>query len=350
MRKFVLSVLIVLATAGCNRSWFVRPVGPDYIAPSIAVMKFENRAALPVGWNIGEGMRDILVDRLVATERFHVIERPELEHVLKELRFQQTGATREQRRAELGRLKNVQYLIKGTVTDFGHVSTNTGFLGVEDKLGLFGGGNRAVVSMTLYVVEVESGEIVCSESITESVRAGEMNVKAAYKGVGFGGSTFYRTPLGRVTADVIDQCVWQIAQSVAARPWRPMIAQVVDRSTVILNGGRNREVTVGDGYDVRRCGEPIVDPDTGDVIGTSAGGIVGRIYVQEVHERYSVARIVEGRAAEFEVGQRCRPAPAREAPAPPGAATGARPGEAIRLDARPAADPGALAADAGTPR
>ncbi len=308
--------LLLAGVGGCGGGLWLSPVGPDYVKPSIAVMKFENRAALPVGWDLGEGMRDILVDRLVSTERFHVIERPELDHVLREIEFQQTGATRAQRRAKLGRLKNVEYLIKGTVTDFGHVSTSSGFLGA-DNLGIFGGGNRAVVSMTLYVVEVESGEIVSSESITDSVRAGDLSVKAQYKGVGFGGSTFYRTPLGRVTADVVDQCVRRIAGTVAARPWQPKIAQVVDETTVIINGGANRRVEPGNEYEVRKLGEPIVDPDTGDVIGTSAGKVVGTVRVRRVEHRYSVARIVAGTAERFEVGQKCRylpPPPPAESP------------------------------------
>ncbi len=62
-------------------------------------MEFENRANFPLGWNISDGMRDVLVDRLVATGRFSVIERPEINAVMAELRLQNSGATRKQRRA-----------------------------------------------------------------------------------------------------------------------------------------------------------------------------------------------------------------------------------------------------------
>ena len=305
--------VIFLATAttlacGCNRGvGGVFRKNSDYIKPTIAVMKFENRSSLPLGWNVGGGMKDMLVDRLCATGRFQVIERPELDSVMGELNFQQTGATREQNRARLGRIKNVQYLVKGTVTDFGHVSTRSGFFRWADNLGIFGSGYWAVMGMTLYVVDVESGEIVCSESLEESVRAKDMNVKVAYRDVGFGGSTFLQTPLGRVTAKVIDKAVKRVAKSVAGRRWQPKIAKVVGPTTVVLNGGKDRGVSPGDEYDVVETGDAIVDPDTGDVLGTETGRVVGRLRVGEVHARYSVAEVVAGDAARMTVGQQCRP-------------------------------------------
>jgi len=348
MRRLPLVAAVgVLLAAGCEsyeyRMW--SSASPDLVRPTIAVMKFENRAGSPRGWNVGEGVKDILVDRLVATERFTVIERPELDAVLKELRFQQTGATREQRRAKLGRLKNVEYLIKGTITDFGHVSTDSSFFTWKDRLDLFGTGHRAVMSVTLYVVEVESGEIVASESITESVRAKDMNVKVAYQDVAFGGSVFHKTPLGRVTAKVINKSVQEIADVVAARPWQPKIAQVRGPRNVIINGGRNRAVRAGAEYEVMQLGEPIVDPDTGDVIGTSAGSVLARLRVRDVHPQYSVAVVTTGEAKDLRIGQKCCPAPplpaaptvrgTGRAPGPPGESTGRtfRAGGSVAMEA-----------------
>ena len=311
MKRYLYLVPFVLlaASAGCGDvSLGGLGATPDCVKPTIAVMKFENRSTMPLGWDIGGGMKDVLVDRLCSTGKFQVIERPELDLIMKELRFQQTGATRKHNRAKLGQIKNVQYLIKGTVTDFGPVSTKSGYLSWADNLDIFGTGHRAVMGMTMYVVDVESGEIVCSESIEESVSAKDVNVSAAYKGVGFGGSTFFRTPLGRATAKVIDKAVKRVAKSIAARPWQPKVAQVVNDTTVIINGGKDRRMSVGDEYEVVETGEPIVDPDTGDVLGTPAGDVVGLLHVSEVHKAYSVALIVGGEASKIKVGQSCRPA------------------------------------------
>jgi len=296
-----------LLACGCDGPVFLPPTGPDYVRPTIAVMKFENRAGGGVGgWNLGDGFRDVLVDRLMATERFQVIERPEIDEVMKEQKFQQSGATRRQNRVQSGRIKNVEYLIKGTITDFGHVSSKSGSFSWTDRLDIFGRSNKAVVSMILYIVDVESGEIVSSQNITESVSAGDTDVMLAYRNVSFGGKVFYKTPLGKVTEKVIDKAVRRIASEVAARPWQPMIAQV-NEGSVILNGGQNRKVKVGAEYEVFELGTPITDPATGDVIGHSTGKTIGRIRVLDVQPQFSVASVASGKIADVNVGQRCKP-------------------------------------------
>jgi curli biogenesis system outer membrane secretion channel CsgG len=296
----------LLATAGCQHSLTADPA-EDYVKPTIAVMKFENRAPFPLGWNLSDGTADILVDRLMATRRFHVIERTELDSVLREQRLQNSGATRSQNRAAAGRLKNVQYLVKGTVTDFGHVASGSGFLSLGNW-DIFGGANRAVMGMTLYVVDVESGEIICSESLEESVRAGDLNVKAVYQGVAFGGRVFYRTPLGRATGAVIDRAVRRVSDTIANRPWEPKIAHVQPDNTVIINGGRNRGMTVGAEFEVIEAGAPVIDPDSGDVLGRQPGRPLGRVRVLTVAECYSVAETTTGSPTSFQTGMRCRKA------------------------------------------
>jgi len=296
--------------AGCAEQprWpWSKPAAP-MVKPTVAVMKFENRAPFPLGWDLSGGMKDVLTDRLVKTGKFTVVERPELNSVMKELRLQHSGVTRTQRRAALGRLKNVQYLVKGTITDFGHVSSGSGFF---EGLGwdVFGAGARALMGMTLYVVDVESGEVICSESLSESVRARDLEVKAEYSGVAFGGRTFCRTPLGRATAKVIDKAIDRISGTIARRPWQPRIALVQPGGAVIINGGAEQQVEPGAEYEVLAAGKPIVDPDTGDTIGTQPGRLIGRIVVRRVHRRYSEAAIVTGRPGDFEVGHHCRRVP-----------------------------------------
>lgn len=319
MRKRLPAMLVLSAgaalSAGCGDDLSLRR--NDVVKPTIAVMKFENRARFPLKWDLGDGMADILVARLVKTGRFRVVERPEIDAVMRELEFQHSGATREHRRAALGRLKNVEYLIKGTITDFGHVGTKRGFFGTE-TWNVLGGTQRAVMGMVLYIVDVESGEIAASETIEESVKAGDTQVQAAYKNVAFGGSVFHRTPLGRVTAKAIDRAIRKISHVVAVRPWQPRVAQLSPAGEVILNGGRNRDVEVGTEYEVFELGKPIVDPETGDIIGESRGRCVGRVRVVAVQEGHSTARPVGPVAGVLRIGQVCRKAGPTSEPSPGG--------------------------------
>ncbi|HUU90874.1 MAG TPA: CsgG/HfaB family protein [Phycisphaerae bacterium] len=306
MRKRVLAALVVAAVvaAGCGSGGWGRNAD-DCVKPTIAVMKFENRAPFPMGWNLGSGMRDILVDRLMATERYHVVERAELGAVIQELQLQQGNVTRPQGRAEIGRIRNCRYLVKGTVTDFGHVSTASGAWGGWNW-DIFGGSNRAVMGIILYVVDVESGEIIACESLEESVRAKDLSVQATYQGVSFGGQVFHQTPLGRATAKVIGKAVKRITRAIAEQPWQPQIALVGTGGVIVINGGRDRGVKPGAEFEVLETGAPIVDPATGDVLGHSQGRRVGRVIVESVAARYCVATVVVGAKTDFCVGQACR--------------------------------------------
>jgi curli biogenesis system outer membrane secretion channel CsgG len=305
VKRISLPVLVVslCVCAGCRTD--LADPREDFVKPTVAVMKFENRSAFPLGWNLGDGMADVLVDRLVATRRLHVIERPELDSVLRELRFQNSGATRTENRAATGRLKNVQYLVKGTVTDFGHVSAGTNWLGLPN-LDIYGSSNRAVMALTLYVVDVESGEIICSESLQETVTAQDLNVKVAYQNISFGGTVFYSTPLGKATSRVIEKAVRRVTETIASQPWEPKIAQVQEDNTVIINGGANRGLQVGDEFDVIEAGGTILDPDTGDVLGNRTGKTLGRVKVTSVQDRYSVAAVTSGASAGLQTGMKCR--------------------------------------------
>lgn len=304
-RNPLIATLLLLLAGGCQMTPVMPKGDPaDFVTPTVAVMKFDNQAGSFLSWNLGSGMRDILVDRLVATKRFRVIERPELDFVISELQLQQSGITREQRKAKLGKVKNVQYLIKGTITDFGHVSSLNAFGGTED-LGVFGGQSRAVMGMILYVVDVESGEIIASESLQQSVYAASVEVKARYKGVAFGGSAFYQTPLGEATHYVVSRAVAKTTGVIASRPWTPRIAAIADNGDIILNGGRDRGIRTGASYEVLGEGRPIFDPETGDVLGRLDQPTLGVVSITKVAERYSIGRLVTG--ANFKVGSECRP-------------------------------------------
>jgi curli biogenesis system outer membrane secretion channel CsgG len=309
MKRLALAAVLaaVWLIAGCvSKGTWAGDNPDDFVRPTIAVMKFESRAAGNFGWNLGDGMREVLVDRLMATGRYHVVERQELAAVTAEHKLQESGVTRPEGRISTNRLKNCQYLIKGVVTDFGYVSRDSANASLFNW-SFFDGSHKAVMGVILYVVDVESGEIIASESIHESVRAKDSAVQADYKNVSFGGATFYQTPLGQVAAKVIDQAVMRITGAIAAAPWEPAVALVQDDGSVVINGGRDRGIKAAARFEVLAPGQPIIDPMTGDSIGLAPGKYIGHIEVFDVQPRYSLARVVSGQAAEFAPGSLCRP-------------------------------------------
>ncbi len=306
----LLLVLAVVFITGCGQYGMtmsdmpLMPPSAGYVKPTVAVMRFNCNASVPGHWNVADGLRDVLADRLVASGRFRVIERPELAAVSDEVHLQQTGQTRSQQRVAPGQFKNVQYLIKGTVVDFGQVAVSTSFMDWPQRFQAMGAAQQAVVSVTLQVVDVESGEIISSEFLEQAVPAHTVAAQAGYKDVAFGGSVFWRQPLGEAMGRVVDKCVRRVSSSVASAPWAPRVAGV-QNGQVIINGGWDRRVRTGTQLDVLAQGGKIVDPDTGDVIGSPPGRAVGSVLVTQVFPRYSVARIISGEAAAIEYGQRC---------------------------------------------
>ena len=312
---YLVGLLATLGSVGCDSMGF----GSDAhsVKPIVAVVKFENKAQFPMGWDLGDGFMDILVDRLVATGKFQVMERPDLDAVLGELDLQQSGLTRKQRRAGVGRLKNVEYLVKGAVVDFGHVASSSAFVSLWD-VGAWGASHLAVMGVTVQVIEVESGEVIYSDMVEKGVAAVEGDVRAQYKGVSFGGGLFFRTPLGQATKSVLDDAVRGISRSIKSRPWRPRIAHLGSPRSVLVSGGRDQH-EIGTVYEVYQTGELIYDPDTGDPLGRQRGVVVATIRIVDVENRHSIAWLEKGKFEDLQVGQFCRPL--RVAPAATPAST-----------------------------
>jgi curli biogenesis system outer membrane secretion channel CsgG len=308
MKKAVLVIIVSMAfCGGCSVFGWGSADPAKYVKPSVAVIRFDNRAPFPLEWDLGDGMKEMLTDALVTSERYRVIERLEIDTVLRELRFQYTGSTRRAGRAEKGRLKNVHYLIKGTITDFGHVSNSRGLFGHIDHFELFTSDNKAIMGMTLQVIDVESGEVVSSTRLEEAVKARDVRVDATYAKMAMGGGMFVRTPLGRATANVIKKAVNQITYAIADRKWNPKVAALQPDGTIALNGGENRNIEVGAVYEVRDLGKAIVNPENEDVLGYTRGKVIGWLEVTQVKELYCIARIVRGDRGAFKSGQLCRP-------------------------------------------
>jgi curli biogenesis system outer membrane secretion channel CsgG len=279
----------------------------------IAVVAFENRANFPLDWQLGDGIAQILEDRLYQTGDFRLLDRSDIDAVLAEQEFQRTGRTRSEEVVPANRLKNAHFLVKGTITEFAHVS----LAGMDFGIGWFrigGGGVHAIVSIALKVIEVESGEVVYSRVVEGKAYAGEIDVGAVYAGIALGGYQFEQTPLGRALAEALDVAVDKIDDRIGKRLWRPSIVEI-DGPRIVLSGGADRRIEPGSLWLVRRIGAPVFDPATGDFLGRHAGEELGTIRVTRVEERFSIAEVAIGEG--FEKGQRCEPFDPAETRAPP---------------------------------
>jgi len=300
----LLTVLITLifALIGCSSGIrYNSAKTAKYLKPTIAVMTFENQVPGQAQPGLGGRLADQLIDRLMQTNRYNVLKRQQLNAILKGL--ERTGWAKSKRQSgpKLGRLKNVQYLIEGTITDFGYVET------VSWIRSLLGPDNYSVVAVTIDVTDVQNGQVIASSNIHAKRRMTDAEAKEKFNNMALGGYAFYKTPLGRATSKMLDKAVRQIVKAIAERPFQPKIASVINNQ-IVINGGKNRKIKVGDQYVVRSIPQKVLDPDSGKLLGHITGKPVGWVRIVQVMEKLSVAEPVynlktTGKNQQFATGQ-----------------------------------------------
>ena len=118
----ILLTMGILIFGGCQSSVkYSDKQEAKHLKPTVAVMSFENRAPVHTKWQLGDGLADQLISRLIGTRRYVVLERQQINAIMQELRRAKNKYFRETGQPQVGQLKHVKYLIKGTITDFGHV-------------------------------------------------------------------------------------------------------------------------------------------------------------------------------------------------------------------------------------
>ena len=290
-RSIALALLAAaLVAGGCNSVRYSPAQEAKYVKPTIAVMSFENRAPVHTKWHLGDALADQLIDRLIRTRRYVVLERAQLQAIFNELSRGKDKRFRKDSAPQLGQLKHVRYLIKGTITDFGHVESVPG---IWQVLKLISTTSNAIVSATIYVVDVQSGQVIASQSVEATVPESKHNEKVELGDAAFGSYTFYHTSVGRATNKMLDKAVRAIARAITDQPFQPKISSIVNNQ-VIINGGRNRRLKVDSEYIIRPTAEAVLDPDSGDILGHITGEVLGRVRIMQVLEKYAIAEVVTG--------------------------------------------------------
>jgi curli biogenesis system outer membrane secretion channel CsgG len=130
-------------------------------------------------WDIGKGISDLLVVRLVKDGTYSVVERKALNAILAEQNFSNSDRANPSSAAQIGKLLGVDCIIVGSITQFGTEDKKVGVGGVGGRWGGFGGGKvgtskgKAHVVLDMRMVDVDTGEIlVVAEGKGESSRSG----------------------------------------------------------------------------------------------------------------------------------------------------------------------------------
>jgi curli biogenesis system outer membrane secretion channel CsgG len=257
----------------------------------VAVLDFDYgtvRSSVAAIWgtdqDVGKGISDMLVQKLVQDGKYSVIERNAIDKILKEQNFSNSDRADSSTAAKLGRILGVDAVIMGSITQFGRDDKSTGIGGGGFGLGRFGFGGvkekkaKAVCAITARLVNTTTGEILAAVTGEgESTRSGTSLVGAGggYGGAGGGGldmssSNFAQTILGEAVTKAVDSVGAQLDTDAANLPtekatYSGLVADV-SGGTLILDVGSKNGVRVGDKIEISRAMRTVKDPATGKVL------------------------------------------------------------------------------------
>lgn len=267
---------------------------PSYHGPrkTIAVTKFDATGGFVSrygGWDVGGGLAAMLASELTRTNRFIVVERADLDSVLREQEMALAGVTAN-KTPEAGQLMGAQVLVRGSVTEFGEHESGGGVsvgAGFGDLLGAVGPRwSKGTIAIDLRLIDATTGQVLEAHTVRKELKSDSMALDLGTDDVMFGGEVFDKTPLGQATRAAIAEAVAHIVAHMQGVPWKARVASV-EGGKVYINAGTNANLSVGDVLHCHRVTRKIVDPDTQQVLGTESLDL-GRITLDSVQDRYAV--------------------------------------------------------------
>ncbi|KAA0252351.1 MAG: hypothetical protein EDX89_18960 [Acidobacteria bacterium] len=265
--------------------------------PRVAVLQFEDKTSRYSWYQAGRSAQEMLITELVKAGKFRVVERDRLQTLMAEKDLSLSGDVDPKTAVKAGQLLGVEFLVVGAVTELGVSDSRASAPGYRGFPGFSVKTQKMEAALDARAISTATGEIVWSDSERDSTSDSSVYVAGA------GGGTEDRQKLDRVLRPIVGGLARSLARAelpttglggaADASGVAGKIAKA-DGSTVFLNVGSEAGVSPGDEFDVYRVGDPIKDPDTGEVLGADEKK-VGRVRVTAVKgARLSTAAVVTG--------------------------------------------------------
>jgi curli biogenesis system outer membrane secretion channel CsgG len=266
---------------------------------TIAVGGFE-AAETTGGATTADGLSAMLTAALLKDGRFVVLERAGMAQIQWEQQLGQSGNAAAGTAPPPGQLIGAGILVRGTVTKFDPHSGGGG-LSIAGP-GLFGGvpgalgvsGQKAVVEISLRLIDTATGQVVDSSTASGTASAAGFDVRAYTHGMVIGGNGFAETPLGKACEDAVAHAVERIGLGMAHVPWSALVVDA-GGSDVFVNAGAHQNMVTGMKLKVLRKVRTLTDPVTGVVLETITQPVAS-LQIREVHDTISIATQLSGDA------------------------------------------------------
>ena len=243
MRKISMVMSVIMLVLGCASCASLQPTAtvdntagtaapPPYSGPKarIAVADFEVKAAKAT-FEIGSGLREMLITALINSNRFSVVERQVLNAVMQEQELAASGAAQTGSGAQRGKIKTADLVVTAAVTEFepqasggaagigGGGGVGSGILG-----GILGASlNKAHMALDIRIVDTSTSEVLAATRVqgTASDIAGGF-MAGFFGGFGLGGglSAYANTPMEKAIRICIIEAVKYISQAISTEYYK----------------------------------------------------------------------------------------------------------------------------------
>jgi curli biogenesis system outer membrane secretion channel CsgG len=256
--------------------------------------------------NIGEGIRAMLTVRMAQSKAITLLERTNIDDVMKEQDFGASNRVRRGSSARIGQLSGADAMLYGDIVIFGRDDTTKrkglgavigAFVPLAGALVTMKKEEKAIVGINLRIVDTETGEVIeTAEARGESSRsskdyAGLLGIKGAgAAGVagGMSSSNFQQTIIGEATSNAVTKVVEFLESRIPALPAKPRDIDgrvaTFSTGTAVLNVGSQDGVLRGDRFEILQINGEIKDPTTREVLDVDAVKI-GEFVADGVREK-----------------------------------------------------------------
>lgn len=323
MRKFTLILSLFLPAILLAMQTGVRAQEAAQQQPAarhrIAVLEFDDSAVTGASQavfgrqvDVGKGISDLLINRLIRNGTYDVIEPNQVEKILVEKKLSNSDFSDAQTAAKVGYALGADAVVVGEVTQFGR-DNGSGSGGqksgepAEGKSPSDGGTDKAgmVVGLSAEFVDTSAGQVLITASCKGVSQRSGKNVTGD-NGQSAGqqnpenmeSSAFAQTQIGQATTAAVNYLVKELEGENAKLPrWTPppLKGEITDASTpnIVIDVGSAAGLKVGDEMLVTRVVHVVRERVANQPVG-SIEDQVGELTITSVHEDSAVGRFSGG--------------------------------------------------------
>jgi len=214
-----------------------------------------------------------LITYLTKTNKFNVVERSRMDDILKEQDFSKSGYISEKTAVKMGELIGADYFVMGKIEQLKAEYKMEKVPYTETVRPRYEG--KLVVNVR--IVDSRGGKVVAAEKFETELE--EHNFRDKVRG-----DDFIELLKDKAVREIVDGVISGVF---------PIKVIKIAGGEVYLNRGSGGTLKVGDKLTLFTQGESLVDPDTGENLG-SAENEVATIEITAIQQKFTKARIIDG--------------------------------------------------------